>query len=291
MKPALRRRLRDYARLMRLDRPIGILLLLWPTLWALWIAAGGVPDTRLLVVFVLGTVLTRSAGCIVNDFLDRDIDPFVQRTRERPLAARHVSPREALVLFAVLMLAALALVDLLDRSTVRMAFIAAFLMVSYPLFKRFFPAPQAWLGVAFGWAVPMAFMATLGTIPRIAWLLFLVTVVWACIYDTLYAMADREDDRRLGIRSTALLFGSMDLLAVGCLQVLMIFGLWLAGQQAEFGAGWLAGLGVASLLFAWQLWIARDRRPAECLRAFRLNNYVGMAVFLGTVADHAMRAS
>ena len=291
MKPALRRRLRDYARLMRLDRPIGILLLLWPTLWALWIAAGGVPDTRLLVVFVLGTVLTRSAGCIVNDFLDRDIDPFVQRTRERPLAARHVSPREALVLFAVLMLAALALVDLLDRSTVRMAFIAAFLMVSYPLFKRFFPAPQAWLGVAFGWAVPMAFMATLGTIPRIAWLLFLVTVVWACICDTLYAMADREDDRRLGIRSTALLFGSMDLLAVGCLQVLMIFGLWLAGQQAEFGAGWLAGLGVASLLFAWQLWIARDRRPAECLRAFRLNNYVGVAVFLGTVADHAMRAS
>jgi 4-hydroxybenzoate polyprenyltransferase len=291
MKPALRRRLRDYALLMRLDRPIGILLLLWPALWALWIAAGGVPDTRLLVVFVFGTVLTRSAGCIVNDLLDRDIDPFVQRTRDRPLAARHVSPREAIVLFAVLMLAALALVDLLDRGTVRMAFVAAFLMVSYPLFKRFFPAPQAWLGVAFGWAVPMAFMATLGAVPRIAWLLFLVTVVWACIYDTLYAMADREDDRRLGIRSTALLFGSMDLLAVGCLQGLMIFGLWLVGRQAEFGAGWLAGLAVASLLFAWQVWIARERDPAACLRAFRLNNHVGAAVFAGTVLEHAWRAA
>jgi 4-hydroxybenzoate polyprenyltransferase len=236
-------------------------------------------------------VLTRSAGCIVNDLLDRDIDPFVQRTRDRPLAARHVSPQEALVLFAALMLAALALVMLLDRDTVRMAFVAAFLMVSYPLFKRFFPAPQAWLGVAFGWAVPMAFMATLGAIPRVAWLLFLVTVVWACIYDTLYAMADREDDRRLGIRSTALLFGSMDLLAVGCLQALMIFGLWLAGQQAGFGAGWLAGLAVAAALFVWQLWIARDREPAECLRAFRLNNHVGLAIFVGTVVDHALRAA
>ena len=291
MKPALRRRLRDYALLMRLDRPIGILLLLWPMLWALWIASGGPPDGTLLAVFMLGTVLTRSAGCIINDFLDRDIDPFVQRTRDRPLAARHVSPQEALVLFAVLMLAALALVMLLDRNTVRMAFVAAFLMVSYPLFKRFFPAPQAWLGVAFGWAVPMAFMATLGAVPRVAWLLFLVTVVWACIYDTLYAMADREDDRRLGIRSTALLFGSMDLLAVGCLQTLMIFGLWLAGQQARFGAGWLAGLAVAAVLFGWQLWIARGRKPAECLRAFRLNNHVGLVIFVGTVADHALRAA
>jgi 4-hydroxybenzoate polyprenyltransferase len=291
MKPALRRRLREYALLMRLDRPIGILLLLWPMLWALWIASGGPPDGTLLAVFLLGTVLTRSAGCIVNDLLDRDIDPFVQRTRDRPLAARHVSPQEALVLFAALMLAALTLVMLLDRDTVRMAFVAAFLMVSYPLFKRFFPAPQAWLGVAFGWAVPMAFMATLGAIPRVAWLLFLVTVVWACIYDTLYAMADREDDRRLGIRSTALLFGSMDLLAVGCLQALMIFGLWLAGQQAGFGAGWLAGLAVAASLFGWQLWIARDREPAACLRAFRLNNHVGLVIFVGTVADHALRAA
>jgi 4-hydroxybenzoate polyprenyltransferase len=169
--------------------------------------------------------------------------------------------------------------------------VAAALMVSYPLFKRFFPAPQAWLGVAFGWAVPMAFMATLGAIPRVAWLLFLVTVVWACIYDTLYAMADREDDRRLGVRSTALLFGSMDLLAVGCLQGLMIFGLWLVGQQAGFGLAWLAGLVAATALFIWQLWIARDREPAKCLRAFRLNNWVGMAVFAGAVVDHALRTN
>jgi 4-hydroxybenzoate polyprenyltransferase len=291
MKPALRRRLREYALLMRLDRPIGILLLLWPTLWALWIAAGGRPSGLLLGVFVLGTVLTRSAGCIINDLLDRDIDPFVQRTRERPLASRRVSPQEALVLFAVLMLCAFGLVLLLDTTTVRLAFVAAALMVSYPLFKRFFPAPQAWLGIAFGWAVPMAFMATLGAIPRVAWLLFLVTVVWACIYDTLYAMADREDDRRLGVRSTALLFGSMDLLAVGCLQGLMIFGLWLVGQQAGFGLAWLAGLVAATALFIWQLWIARDREPAKCLRAFRLNNWVGMAVFAGAVVDHALRTN
>ncbi|MFM7707569.1 MAG: 4-hydroxybenzoate octaprenyltransferase [Gammaproteobacteria bacterium] len=290
MNPALRRRLHEYALLTRLDRPIGILLLLWPALWALWIAAGGVPATLLLVVFTLGTVLTRSAGCIINDFLDRDIDPFVHRTRERPLAARRVSPYEAIALFVVLMLTALGLALLLDAATVCMAVVAALLMVSYPLFKRFFPAPQAWLGLAFGWAVPMAFMATLGEVPRLGWLLLLVTVVWACIYDTLYAMADREDDRRLGVRSTALLFGSMDLLAVGCLQAIMLFGLWLAGRQAGFGAAYLMGLAAAAVLFGWQLYIARDRDPAACLRAFRANNFVGMAVFVGIVADHALRA-
>lgn len=290
MSPALRRRLREYALLTRLDRPIGILLLLWPTLWALWIAAGGVPETPLLVVFTLGTVLTRSAGCIINDFLDRDIDPFVQRTRERPLAARRISPHEAIALFVLLMLAALGLALLLDAATVRMAVVAALLMVSYPLFKRFFPAPQAWLGLAFGWAVPMAFMATLGEVPRIGWLLLLITVAWACVYDTLYAMADREDDRRLGVRSTALLFGSMDLLAVGCLQAIMLFGLWLAGRQAGFGAAYLAGLAVAAVLFGWQLWTARARAPDACLRAFRANNFVGMAVFAGIVVDHALRA-
>lgn len=291
MSPALRRRLHEYALLTRLDRPIGILLLLWPALWALWIASGGVPSSRLLLVFVLGTALTRSAGCIVNDLLDRDIDPFVQRTRERPLAARRISPYEAIGLFVALMLAALGLVLLLDAATVRMAVVAALLMVSYPLFKRFFPAPQAWLGLAFGWAVPMAFVATQGEVPRIGWLLLLVTVVWACIYDTLYAMADREDDRRLGVRSTALLFGSMDLLAVGCLQAIMVFGLWLAGIQAGYGAAYLAGLAVAAALFAWQLWTARQRAPADCLRAFRANNYVGLAIFIGIVADHALRAA
>ncbi|NBU25755.1 MAG: 4-hydroxybenzoate octaprenyltransferase [Gammaproteobacteria bacterium] len=291
MSPALRRRLHEYALLTRLDRPIGILLLLWPALWALWIAAAGVPSPRLLLVFVLGTVLTRSAGCIVNDLLDRDIDPFVQRTRERPLAARRISPYGAIGLFVVLMLAALGLALLLDAATVRMAVVAALLMVSYPLFKRFFPAPQAWLGLAFGWAVPMAFVATQGEVPRVGWLLLLVTVVWACIYDTLYAMADREDDRRLGVRSTALLFGSMDLLAVGCLQAIMVFGLWLAGIQAGYGAAYLAGLAAAAALFAWQLWIARHRAPADCLRAFRANNYVGMAIFAGIAADHALRAA
>ncbi len=286
----LRRRLREYAQLTRLHRPIGTLLLLWPVLWALWIAADGLPPLRILAIFVLGTVLTRSAGCVINDFADRNFDPFVRRTRDRPLAARRVSPYEALALFGVLMLAAFVLVLQLDLYTVQLSLIGAVLAVTYPFFKRFFPAPQLYLGMAFGWGVPMAFAAQLGTVPRVGWLIFLVAVIWAGIYDTLYAMVDRDDDRMIGIRSTALLFGDMDRIAIGTLQLIMLWGLWLIGEGMGFGRPYWAGLSVAALLFAWQQWLARGRDRPGCFKAFLNNNYVGGAVFLGIAVEYVLRS-
>lgn len=267
--------------LTRLDRPIGILLLLWPVLWALWIAADGLPDLRLLALFVAGTVLTRSAGCIINDFADREFDPHVERTRERPLAARRVSPSEALALFIVLMLLAFVVVLQLDVRTVWMSLVAAALLASYPFCKRFFAAPQVWLGLAFGWGVPMAFMATTGGVPLQGWLLFAATAVWACIYDTFYAMVDREDDRRIGVRSTALLFGRHDLLAIVLLQGSMLLLLAWIGHLADLGWVYFLGLMVAAVLFAQQTWSSRSRDRDACFRAFLRNNYVGMTVWLG----------
>jgi 4-hydroxybenzoate polyprenyltransferase len=284
----LRRSLHEYGLLTRLNRPIGILLLLWPVLWALWIAAGGVPDLKLLVIFVAGTVLTRSAGCVINDFADRDFDPHVRRTRDRPLAARRVSPYEALVLFAVLMLAALVLVLQLDGLTLRLSLVAAGLAISYPFVKRFFPAPQLYLGIAFGWGVPMAFAATTGGIPKVGWLVFLVTVLWAGIYDTLYAMVDRDDDLLIGIRSTAILFGDMDRVAIGIMQLVMVWGLVLVGQNLDFSLTYYAGVVAAALLFGWQQWLARDRSRDQCFRAFLNNNYVGLALFLGIAGEYAL---
>lgn len=284
----LRRSLHEYGLLTRLNRPIGILLLLWPVLWALWIAAGGVPDLKLLVIFVAGTVLTRSAGCVINDFADRDFDPHVRRTRDRPLAARRVSPYEALVLFAVLMLAALVLVLQLDGLTIRLSLVAAGLAISYPFVKRFFPAPQLYLGIAFGWGVPMAFAATTGGIPKVGWLVFLVTVLWAGIYDTLYAMVDRDDDLLIGVRSTAILFGDMDRVAIGIMQLVMVWGLVLVGQNLDFSLPYYAGVVAAALLFGWQQWLARDRSRDQCFRAFLNNNYVGLALFLGIAGEYAL---
>ena len=284
----LRRSLHEYGLLTRLNRPIGILLLLWPVLWALWIAAGGVPDLKLLGIFVAGTVLTRSAGCVINDFADRDFDPHVRRTRDRPLAARRVSPYEALVLFAVLMLAALVLVLQLDGLTLRLSLVAAGLAISYPFVKRFFPAPQLYLGIAFGWGVPMAFAATTGGIPKVGWLVFLVTVLWAGIYDTLYAMVDRDDDLLIGIRSTAILFGDMDRVAIGIMQLVMVWGLVLVGQNLDFSLTYYAGVVAAALLFGWQQWLARDRSRDQCFRAFLNNNYVGLALFLGIAGEYAL---
>jgi len=223
----LLRRAWNYAQLMRLDRPVGIYLLLFPTLWALWFARGGIPALKLIVVFVAGTIVMRSAGCVINDFADRDIDPKVKRTRMRPLAARRVSPWEALVLFLVLVLVALWLVTRLDRRTVMFSCIGVALTVSYPFMKRFFPLPQFYLGAAFGWAVPMAFVATVGTVPRIGWLLFIITLLWAGVYDTLYAMVDRDDDLKLGVQSTAVAFGDMDTMLVGVMQAMVLAGLLL----------------------------------------------------------------
>ncbi len=281
MTPALKRRLYEYVLLTRFNRPIGTLLLLWPALWALWIGAGGIPDPMILTVFVLGTLLTRSAGCIINDFADRNFDPHVERTRERPLAARRVSPYEAIGLFTFLMLLAFILVLQLDMKTVLLSLVAGGLLGTYPLFKRFFPAPQLYLGLAFGWAVPMAFMATQGKIPVVGWLIFAATVIWACIYDTFYAMVDRDDDRRIGIRSTALLFGRYDLIIIVGLQALMILLLTVVGVLAGLGWVYLVGVACAAALFVSQVWSARSRSREVCFRAFLDNHYVGLVLFLG----------
>jgi 4-hydroxybenzoate polyprenyltransferase len=289
MSAAWRRRAREYLLLTRLDKPIGILLLLWPVLWALWIAAGGLPPLWILTVFLFGTLLTRSAGCIINDFADRDIDPHVERTRDRPLAARRISPYEALAVFTVLMVASLALVLTLGWLVTVYAVIAALLLLTYPLFKRFFPAPQLYLGVAFGWGVPMAFVAVQGSIPLIGWWIFAVTVLWALIYDTYYAMVDREDDLRIGVRSTAIWFGKADLVIIAMLQLVMVAGLWKIGVMASLGRLYFVAVLIAAVIFHRNLWWARHRDRAQCFRAFLGNHQAGLVVFVGIVLATAQR--
>ena len=278
--------LREYALLMRLDRPIGTLLLLWPTLWALWIAAGGPPALDILIVFVLGVLLMRSAGCVINDYADRELDARVRRTRERPLAAARVSPREALGLFFVLVLAAFALVLLLNPLTVALSFAGAVLAVTYPFVKRYTHLPQVHLGLAFGWAIPMAFAAQQNTVPAVSWLLLSGAVVWTVVYDTMYAMVDREDDILAGAKSTAILFGELDRLFVGIFQVLVVVSLLLVGRRAELGLLYHAGLGVASCFFLYQQHLIRERAPADCFRAFLNNNWFGASVFSGVALDY-----
>ena len=286
----LARRLEQYLRLMRLDRPIGIWLLLWPTLWALWVAGNGHPDPKVLVVFVLGVTVMRSAGCIVNDFADRNVDPHVRRTRERPLAARRVTPTEALLLFAGLMAVALWLATYLNPFTLRLACVGAALTVSYPFLKRFFALPQLYLALAFSWGVPMAFAALLGALPRVAWVMFVATIIWVTIYDTLYAMVDREDDLKIGVNSSAIVFADMDRLIVGALQLTMLMALLLMGRSLAFGNAYLVALGVAALFFLYQQWLIRAREPDACLRAFLNNHYVGMSIFIGILLEYISRA-
>ena len=285
----LRRRLREYARLMRLDRPIGIWLLLWPVLWALWISSGGHPDERLFVIFVLGTFVMRSAGCVMNDFADREFDPHVRRTADRPLAKQSVSPAEALGLFAVLALIALALVIPLNRPTQVLALIGGILAVTYPFLKRFFSLPQAYLGAAFGWSVPMAFAAQTGAIPPVAWVLFVSVVLWTTAYDTMYAMVDREDDLVIGVRSSAILFGRADRIVIGALQLAALGGLGLVGWISGLGHWYWVGLAVAAALAAHQQVLIRNRQPAACFRAFLNNNLLGLAVFAGLALDYLFR--
>jgi len=276
---------------MRLDRPVGTWLLLWPSLWALWIAGAGRPKPKVLIVFVLGVLVMRAAGCVINDFADRDIDPYVRRTRDRPLAARLMSPVEALVLFAVLIAAALYLVTRLDEFTVKLAFIGALLTVSYPFVKRVFPMPQLYLGISFGgWGVPMAFAAQTGTLPRVAWVLYIASVIWAAMYDTIYAMIDREDDIKLGVKSSAILFADMDKLLVGVMQLMMLYALYLVGDDMHFGR-WYQGGGIAAaVLFLWQQWLIRKRDPAGCFKAFLNNQYVGLAIFVGILLQYVYKS-
>ena len=279
----------DYARLMRLDRPIGIWLLLWPTLWALWTASAGHPRPRLLAIFAAGSVLMRSAGCVINDLLDRNIDPHVRRTRDRPLAARRLAPLQALGLFAVLVAGALLLVLQLNSATVRLSFIGAGLTLSYPLLKRFVPLPQLYLGLSFGWAVPMAFAAELGAVPRVGWVMMLAAVVWAGVYDTFYAMADRADDLRVGVKSSAITFGDLDLLMIGAMQVMVLLALLFTGRLLGLGDPYYSSLAVGAGLFVRQQWLARKRDAAGCLRAFYDNHYFGVVMLAGIIVEYASR--
>jgi 4-hydroxybenzoate polyprenyltransferase len=282
-------RLREYARLMRLDRPIGIWLLLWPVLWALWLSSDGHPDERLFLIFVIGTLVMRSAGCVMNDFADREFDPHVRRTADRPLARQSVSPAEALGLFAVLALIALALVIPLNRPTQVLALIGGVLAVTYPFLKRFFSLPQAYLGLAFSWSVPMAFAAQTGELPLVAWVLFVSGVMWTTAYDTIYAMVDREDDLVIGIRSSAILFGRADRLIIAVLQLGALGGLALVGGMSDLGRWYWAGLALAAALAVHQQVLIQDREPADCFRAFLNNNLFGLAVFAGLALDYLFR--
>jgi len=279
---------RAYLRLLRLDRPIGIGLLLWPTLWALWFAAGGVPPLATLAIFVLGTVLTRSAGCAINDYADRHIDGRVARTRHRPLATGELRPRQALVAAALLMAIAFALVLLTNRLTVVLSFGALLLAAAYPFTKRVTHFPQAVLGAAFAFSVPMAFAAVQGSVPGQAWILFAATLVWALAYDTLYAMADREDDLTIGVKSTAVLLGRHDLTLVRIAHLTTLALLVWLGTLDGRGAAWYTGLAVALVLAVRQWRHAAGRDPARCFEAFVRNNGLGAVVFAGLVLDMAV---
>lgn len=284
----LRARLFAYYRLVRLHRPIGVFLLMWPALWALWIAGAGHPPWPVVILFILGVVLMRSAGCAINDYADRDFDGHVHRTQDRPLAAGMIGPGEAIGVFVVLSVLAFALVLMLNWQTIALSFVAIGLAVIYPFMKRYTHLPQVFLGAAFGWAVPMAFMAITEQVPGFAWLIFLAAVVWALIYDTQYAMVDREDDLKIGIKSTAILFGRYDRVIIGLLQVVMLGILILVGLNAGLDSAYYAGLLIAAGLALYQQWLIGGREPARCFRAFLNNNYYGMAVFLGLVVDYLL---
>jgi len=285
-RPGWRERLRRYALLVRLNRPIGILLLLWPTLWALWLAGEGQPPWRIVLVFMLGVALMRSAGCAINDYADRHIDGSVARTNLRPLATGLVSPGEALGVFAVLSLLAFCLLFFLNWQTMALSVVALSLAAVYPFMKRYTHLPQVVLGAAFGWAVPMAFMAVTRGLPPLTWVLFAATLLWALVYDTQYAMVDREDDLRIGVKSTAILFGRYDLPIIGLLQLLILGLLWLTGEMS--GRGWPYRLGLlgGAGLFVYQQYLCRARLPKACFQAFLNNNLFGMLVFLGLAADY-----
>ena len=285
--PELVTQLRNYGKLMRIDRPIGTWLLLWPTLWALWLAGEGHPDPELFVVFVFGVFIMRSAGCVLNDYVDRNIDPYVERTRTRPIASGAVLPMEALTLFAALGFIAIGLATMLNRPAQLLAVVAAGLTISYPFIKRFMSIPQFILGAAFGWAVPMAFAAQTGETPQLAWLVFGTALVWAVIYDTFYAMVDREDDRKVGVKSTALLFGDMDLFVIAGLQLVMLVALMLVGLRAELGAWYFASVALVAGLMAYHQWLAHERQPAGCFSAFLHNRHIGLVVFIGIVLHYA----
>ena len=277
----LAQRLSVYEKLMRLDKPIGILLLLWPTLWGLWFASNGHPDVMVLWIFVLGTVLMRSAGCVINDYADRDFDAHVARTRDRPLAAGRVSTKEALLLAGALVVLAFLLILPLNRLVLMLSVPALFLAASYPFTKRFFALPQAYLGIAFGFGIPMAYAAVRGEVPLEAWLLLLANLFWAVAYDTEYAMVDRPDDLRIGIRTSAITFGKFDIAAVALCYIATLALLGYVGRSVGLGLVFNVGLLVAAGSALYHLWLIRRRERSACFKAFRHNSWFGFAVFVG----------
>jgi len=271
---------------MRADRPIGSFLLLWPTLWSLWLAGEGQPSAVVVLIFIAGVFVMRSAGCVINDYADRHIDPDVTRTCNRPIAAGLVRPREALLLFAILCGIALLLVLQLNMLSIKLSVVAVFLAASYPFMKRFTHLPQVYLGIAFGWSIPMAFAAQSGHLPVAVWLLFLANICWTVAYDTMYAMVDREDDLKIGVMSTAILFGNNDRLIIGILQLLTLGLLLWTGFIFDRGIFYFAGLLLASTFFLYQQWLIAERDPTRCLQAFLNNNWFGAVVFVGLALDY-----
>ncbi len=285
---ALKQKIWPYIELMRLDKPIGILLLLWPTLSALWIAAKGWPDLMVLAIFVLGVIIMRSAGCVINDYADRNVDGLVIRTINRPLIRGDITARQALILFASLGLVAFILVAQLNELTIWLSLVAIFLAALYPFMKRYTYLPQVFLGMAFGWAIPMAFAAQTNEIPTIAWLLFLANILWTTAYDSFYAMADRDDDILAGVKSTAILFGDDDLVIIGILQLSFLLLMLLIGSQLDMSFSYYIGLLLAGLISTYQHKIAVNKEPAQCLQAFLNNNWVGAVIFFGIVLHYAL---
>ncbi|MDD9227272.1 4-hydroxybenzoate octaprenyltransferase [Aeromonas hydrophila] len=275
-----------YVQLARIDKPIGTLLLLWPTLWALWLAADGLPDLWTLLVFVVGVFLMRSAGCVINDYADRNFDGHVKRTAGRPLPMGKVKPREVLALFAVLALISFALVLTMNPLTIGLSFAALLLAVCYPFMKRYIPIPQLVLGMAFSWSIPMAYAAQANALPAVAWLVFLAKLLWTIAYDTQYAMVDRDDDLKLGLKSSAILFGRHDKRIIGALQLLTLLILLLVGQLSELGSSYYWSLLAAAALFVYQQRLIRERQREACFQAFLNNNYVGALIFAGVVINY-----
>ena len=284
--PLMLDRISAYGRLMRLHRPIGGFLLLWPTLWALWLACDGRPTPKLFCVFVAGVFVMRAAGCIANDFADRGFDPHVMRTRERPLATGEVSVTEALVLFLLLGLIALGLVLTLNLLSLELAVVGLVLAVTYPFMKRYTYLPQPYLGLAFGWGIPMAYAAATGAVPPEAWLIFIANILWATVYDTMYAMVDRRDDLKIGIKSTAILFGDMDKTIIGVLQGLLLLNLVLVGTRLQLGGAYYVGLVFALCFALYEQYLIRKREPEKCFQAFLNNNWFGAAVFAGILLNY-----
>ncbi len=281
-------RFMSFWQLMRFDKPIGSLLLLWPTLWALWIAGEGKPNVKVVVIFVLGTIVMRAAGCVINDYADRNIDGHITRTRNRPLATGVVSPKEALILFVVLCLVAFGLVLLTNPLTIKLSLGGVALAICYPFMKRHTFLPQVFLGAAFSWGIPMTFTAQTNELPSSLWLIYIANLLWTVTYDTFYAMVDRKDDLKIGVKSTAILFGNNDRIITATLQVMTILSLIMVATRFDLGVYFYGGLGLASLLFWYQQWLIKYRDPQDCFRAFLHNNWVGFVIFLGLLLHYLM---